>query len=140
VATILLVKTISSPQLDANHTDPIEAFVRLENYTLMKLLKFVHGHLGAISKTVRGSATPSSLIFEIGDSLLKRQTPQEWLKKWEGPTDSTIYLQGLVRRALSIMEWESKVNDKQLLDSPLDLSELLNPDTFLGAFKQQCAR
>jgi dynein heavy chain 2 len=78
------------------------------------------------------------MVFDVGDSLLKRQTPEEWLKKWEGPPDPTVYLQGLVRRALSIKEWEKRV--KSIFDSPLDLSDLLNPDTFLGAFKQQCAR
>ena len=38
------------------------------------------------------------------------------------------------------MEWEKKLSGGHILGSPLDLSELLNPDTFLGAFKQQCAR
>ena len=73
MANILQMKTPQTFQLDVNNSDPIEAFVRLEYFTVMKLLKFIHTHLGAISKTVRGSTTPSALVSEIGDSLLKRQ-------------------------------------------------------------------
>lgn len=50
------------------------------------------------------------------------------------------YLRGLVARAKAIKMWVEKAASNSLLSETLDLSELLHPDTFLNALRQQTAR
>lgn len=61
---------------------------------------------------------------------------------WEGPDDPVVYLRSLVAKALALGSWEEKGAAGSLLQSssPLDLSELFHPDTFLNALRQQTAR
>lgn len=123
-----------------NAADPIDAFVKLEYYNVVSLMQSVHRTLGNMSKVIRGIMVPTEVLVSVADSLLKRETPSEWLKKWEGASDAMSYLQGIVTRAIAVQRWKGKAKEGSILRSPVDLSDLLNPDTFLSAFKQHCAR
>jgi len=68
------------------------------------------------------------------------QTPLSWLDKWDGPEDPMQYLRGLVFRGIAIQQWVEKVEGGRLLMDSLELSDLLHPDTFLNALRQQTAR
>jgi len=68
------------------------------------------------------------------------QTPESWLDKWDGPADPSVYLQAVVAKAVAIQKWMDRVKENDLLNHPVDLSDLINPETFLSAFKQCCAR
>ncbi len=68
------------------------------------------------------------------------QAPEEWRKVWEGPDDPVGYIQGVVEKNIKITKWVSLVEKESLLKSSLNLSDLLNPGSFLSAFKQYCAR
>ena len=50
------------------------------------------------------------------------------------------YVRGLMARAKAIKLWVEKAEGNSLLSETLDLSELLHPDTFLNALRQQTAR
>jgi len=54
--------------------------------------------------------------------------------------DAMSYLQGVVTRAIAIQKWKERSREGSILRNPVDLSDLMNPDTFLSAFKQYCAR
>lgn len=68
------------------------------------------------------------------------QTPDEWLKTWEGPKVAPDFLQGVVQRVASIQLWVTQMEKGTLLTEPVNLSDLFNAESFLSAFKQQCAR
>lgn len=138
----LLQEKLQPPDFNESDSaaDPIEAFVKLEYYNVVFLMQTVHRTLGAMSKVIRGILVPTEGLVAVADSLLKRETPSEWLKKWEGPEDTMSYLQSIVTRAIAIQKWKNKSKEGSILRSPVDLSDLLNPGTFLSAFKQHCAR
>lgn len=139
----ILQQKLQQPDMsdtDSAAADPIEAFVKLEYYNVVSLMQQVHRTLGNMSKVIRGILVPSEGLVTVADSLLKRETPQEWLKKWEGPLDTMGYLQGVVTRAIAIQKWKTNSKEGSVLRNSVDLSDLLNPDTFLSAFKQHCAR
>jgi hypothetical protein len=50
------------------------------------------------------------------------------------------YITGLVGRGAAVMKWSKRLEGGELLRYPIDLSDLINPDTFFCAFKQYCAR
>ena len=58
-----------------------------------------------------------------------------WYELWEGPEDPVVYLRSLVSKSLALGAWEEKARSNSLLQgqarSPLDLSELFHPDTFI---------
>lgn len=138
----LLQEKLQHPEIGDNDSaaDPIEAFVALEYFNVVSLMQTVHRTLGTMSKVIRGILVPNEALLTVAESLLTRETPSDWLKVWEGPMDAMSYLQGIVTRAIAIQKWAAKCKTNSILKSPIDLSDLLNPDTFLSAFKQHCAR
>jgi dynein heavy chain 2 len=57
-----------------------------------------------------------------------------------GPEDPLAWLRALVSKALALGEWQARVGTGVLLKSPLALTELFRPETFLNALRQQTAR
>lgn len=68
------------------------------------------------------------------------QTPPTWQLRWEGPDSPLHYVRGLVTRAVAVRRWREHALDESFWQDPLDLADLLHPDTFLSALKQQTAR
>ena len=56
-----------------------------------------------------------------------------------GPEDPIEYIKCVVSKVSQIQKWTSRV-DQGLQRDTFDLSDLLNPDTFLSAVAQQTAR
>ncbi|CAM9717863.1 unnamed protein product, partial [Sphacelaria rigidula] len=59
---------------------------------------------------------------------------------WEGPETPQAWLAALARKKASLSRWEAAVTKGDLLNHPVDLSNLFNPNTFLNAVRQQTAR
>ncbi len=59
---------------------------------------------------------------------------------WDGPEDPMVYIKTVVDKANAVQSWNSSVEKGNLLSSEIDLSDLFNPGTFLGAFRQLTAR
>lgn len=57
--------------------------------------------------------------------------------QWEGPETPQAWLTAMVRKKVSLSRWEGAVARGDLLDHPVDLSNLFNPNTFLNAVRQQ---
>lgn len=56
---------------------------------------------------------------------------------WEGPETPQAWLTAMARKRASLSRWETAVARGDLLDRPVDLSNLFNPNTFLNAVRQQ---
>jgi len=59
---------------------------------------------------------------------------------WDGPSSSSQYIHAFARKANALKRWLSKAQDAQILKEPLNLADLLHPETFLSAFRQRSAR
>ena len=91
-----------------------------------------------------GSGLLTPAIQSAATSLLNGAIPADWLKMWEsGPEKPQAWLRELVRRRLSLLKWKmalSKGGSGNLLSTPLSLSDLFHPATFINALRQQTAR
>lgn len=102
----------------------------------------IHSSLGFLNKVLKGSALLMPSTHQLAHSLLNHEVPSSWTAQWEGPEEPSAYLRTLVGKALALGTWQEKcVRDTLLKDgSPLDLSEVFNPATFLNALRQETAR
>lgn len=66
--------------------------------------------------------------------------PVSWEKQWEGPENPTAWLRVLCKKGTQLVQWVQRVQQNTLLNSPVVLSDLLHPETFLNAFRQKSAR
>ena len=126
-----------------NQVDPVKAFVQLEFYNAVTLLQKVHKSLVGLSKVIRGTALLDETVSKLADFLMRQQTPPLWQSLWEGPEDPMEYIKVIVSKVSCVEKWNAKSGS--LLQSnangdPLDLSDLFNPDTFFGAFRQATSR
>ena len=66
--------------------------------------------------------------------------PAAWEKKYEGDAKPTAYCGSIVAKAVALKKWKKRARSGDLLNDPVDLSELFRAGTFLEAFRQQSAR
>jgi dynein heavy chain 2 len=66
--------------------------------------------------------------------------PTKWEKMWEGPEMPIDWLRAVLKRKIALKAWVAAAAGGQLLKQPLDLSELLQPGTFLNAVRQETSR
>lgn len=59
---------------------------------------------------------------------------------WEGPETPQAWLAAMARKKASLSRWETAATKGDLLDHPIDLSNLFNPNTFLNAVRQQVSK
>lgn len=119
---------------------PVNRFLKLEHYNGIKLVQEIHSTLVGLSKVIRGTALLTAEVKEAALALMSHRVPSGWLKGWEGPEDPLLFLRGVVARALAIQGWIQKSEAGSLLQQGLSLSDLLRPDAFLSALRQQTAR
>lgn len=73
------------PSLPAASADPVTAFVQLEYYNAIKLLKDVNGWLDELSRVLQGTALLTPDVLALGSALVRSETPALWAKRWDGP-------------------------------------------------------
>ncbi|CAN0359723.1 unnamed protein product, partial [Ectocarpus sp. 13 AM-2016] len=93
-------------------------------------------------KVVYGTALLTPAIQAAGGALIAGTVPPAWYVSclWEGPETPQAWLTAMARKKSSLSRWEAAVARGDLLDKPVDLSNLFNPNTFLNAVRQQTAR
>ena len=135
-------QSILEYKLKGNNVDaaPLDAFVLMECEKAHNLVKYVNSEILSLTKVINGSVLLSPKISALGNSLLRSQVPDRWSDQWEGPEDPYNWLSGLVSRAVALEKWAERVDQGTLLTNPVDLGELIRPETFLNALRQQTAR
>lgn len=79
-------------------------------------------------------------IQAIATELLKGTLPMIWEKLWDGPTNPSSWIRLVNKKGVSLCSWVQRVQSGGLLKSPVNLSDLFHPETFLNAFRQRSAR
>jgi dynein heavy chain 2 len=72
--------------------------------------------------------------------LLSGRIPPDWTSRWEGPDDPNEWLRVINKKATALIGWVQRVQQRQLLEHPVCLSDLIHPQTFLNALRQRSAR
>ncbi|CAN0116433.1 unnamed protein product [Ectocarpus sp. 12 AP-2014] len=119
---------------------PVDAFVAMEAEAAVCLCEIVAASLGSVKKVVYGTALLTPAIQATGGALIAGRVPPAWSCLWEGPETPQAWLTAMARKKSSLSRWEAGVARGDLLDKPVDLSNLFNPNTFLNAVRQQTAR
>ncbi len=78
-------------------------------------------------------------ILNVAQSLLRRETPDSWLKSWAGCTDASAWLRAVGSQTTVLGEWLSRARAVTLFAQPLDLALLFRPEVFFNALRQQTA-
>ncbi|CAK4090165.1 unnamed protein product [Aphanomyces euteiches] len=119
---------------------PVEAFVAMENAAATDLAIHVNNGLQSLKKVIYGTGLLTPAIQMIAAALLVGQVPAEWSNRWEASEVVQVWLRSLALRKRALNEWKEDCAKGTLLSRPLDLSDVLQPGTFLNALRQQAAR
>lgn len=104
------------------------------------ILEKVNDNIQAIIGVLKGTTMLTPVIQNIATELLRGALPQNWEKMWDGPINPSSWLRSLTKKGSALIEWVNRVKQGALLRSPVVLSDLLHPETFLNAFRQRSAR
>lgn len=137
-STLLQLKLNAPSEESAG--DPIKAFVQLEFYNGVNLIQAVHKSMASLVKVIRGAQLLDEKVAVLADSLMRQETPGRWQKMWDGPEDPMVYVKAIVDKATAVQGWNASLERGKLLNSEVNLSDLFNPGTFLGALRQLTAR
>jgi dynein heavy chain 2 len=116
---------------------PIEGFVGAEVVASLALLLKVDNTMTDLRKVVEGSILLSEDRRSEAAAMISNEIPAAWDGAFTGPERIIPWLTSLVNRAVDMQEWQAKCNNGELLRSPLTLSSLLRPQTFLNALRQE---
>eukprot|EP00743_Colponemidia_sp_Colp-15_P007052 GILK01007609.1.p1 GENE.GILK01007609.1~~GILK01007609.1.p1 ORF type:complete len:2172 (-),score=437.61 GILK01007609.1:43-6558(-) len=130
----------TSPPTMRSNASPVDIFIFMQASDTNAIVEVVSSSLSHLSKVIYGGSLLTSSIQTQALSLLTKEVPEAWRTRWEGPDDPTQWLKELVKKKLAMDNWLQKSTQGTLLSQPLNLSELLHPDTFLNALRQQTAR
>eukprot|EP00611_Tribonema_gayanum_P005335 TRINITY_DN14576_c0_g1_i1.p1 TRINITY_DN14576_c0_g1~~TRINITY_DN14576_c0_g1_i1.p1 ORF type:complete len:675 (+),score=206.14 TRINITY_DN14576_c0_g1_i1:201-2027(+) len=128
------------PSGTAAEMTPVAAFVAMEEAQARDLVAHVDASLQAIKRVLYGTGLLTPAIQATGGALMAAKVPSDWTKRWEGPESPQAWLSGLMRRRQALARWLGLSACDALLDTPINLSDLFNPNTFLNAVRQQSAR
>ncbi|EGR28544.1 hypothetical protein IMG5_173090 [Ichthyophthirius multifiliis] len=121
-------------------TDPVESFVYLEAQQSYQMIEKIQNSIEGLNKVLFGNGILTSEIQAIGYELMLGNVPQKWSQVWEGPDNCTSWLKGFCSRVYQLKKWIESLKNQQLLEKPLNLSDLFHPEIFLNAVRQKTAR
>lgn len=107
---------------------------------IIRIMDDVHESLTYLIKVLNGQETLTPETEKIATQLLKGETPNAWIQRWDGPEAPIPWLRSAVSKANALKQWLAKQQQKQLLNGSLNLSNLFHPETFLSALRQRAAR
>eukprot|EP00501_MAST-03F_sp_TOSAG23-6_P000982 GSMAST32.ASY1.ANO1.1018.1 assembled CDS len=119
---------------------PVSQFVQMELAGASSLMHIVDGDLKAVKQVLHGNALLTPAIANTARCLMNSIVPVRWDRKWEGPETPQVYMSAVAAKCEAVHHWRELINSKSLLDSPLNLADLLHPGTFLNALRQETSR
>jgi len=129
---------VSKEQLNA--ADPVAAFVYMEAATAKEVLQAVHESISTITRILQGAEMLTAKSQKEATELLKGAVPGSWSSRWEGPEAPNAWISLVNKKAAALLTWAQRVSQQELLNAPIDLSDLFHPETFLNALRQRSAR
>jgi len=104
------------------------------------ILRLVDESVRTIAKILAGQEMLSAKSQKDATDLLTGKVPLGWSSKWEGPENPSMWIRMVCKKANALLGWLQGVQQKQLLERPVNLSDLFHPETFLNALRQKSAR
>jgi len=119
---------------------PTVQFVEMEYDNACKIVSIVGEDIGALQAVIEGTGSLTPQIQANAALMMINWVPTKWEKMWEGPEMPIDWLRAVLKRKIALKRWVASANKGGMLRNPLDLSELLQPGTFLNAVRQETAR
>nr|CCC89941.1 unnamed protein product [Trypanosoma congolense IL3000] len=118
---------------------PILGFMAAEVTSSLNLLTIVNEAMIDLGKVVEGRALLREDRRAEAATMISGEVPALWDSYYQGSSRILPWLQSLVYRATSIAKlWKVALNG-DLLKSPLNISSMFRPHTFLHALRQETA-
>jgi dynein heavy chain 2 len=115
-------------------------FFDLELGNALSLVQKLNHDLSELTKILRGTVLLSNHVQEIGQSLLKGETPKSWLDIYEGSERAITYMETIIKKTIAIQECQTQLMNGTFYKTPLNMDSFLNPITFLNAHRQLTSR
>lgn len=112
----------------------------MEIATVKDILAYVHQSVSTIDRILKGTEMLTDKSQKEANQLMKGEVPPSWETHWEGPEDPSDWIRIVNKKARALLGWLQRAQNKQVLNAPVNLSDLFHPDTFLSALRQQSAR
>ena len=133
-------KQIAISQQDYTTKDPVDQFIYLEMSGVKAIIERVHDQISNIVGVLQGSIMLTPATQAIAEDLLKDQLPGSWEKMYDGPVNPSAWIRSINKKGTALCSLVSRVQQGALFRAPINLSDLLHPETFLNAFRQRSAR
>eukprot|EP00756_Hemistasia_phaeocysticola_P023549 Hpha_TRINITY_DN15900_c0_g17::TRINITY_DN15900_c0_g17_i1::g.73779::m.73779/K10414/DYNC2H, DNCH2; dynein heavy chain 2, cytosolic len=118
---------------------PTDGFVYNELLNALELVRAIQETMAGIDRVISGTALLTAELQSDGAHFIAGTVPLRW-EKFEGPSHILAFLKVLVSKAVALTSWFDRSRQGTLLSSPVRLSELIRPQTFLNALRQETAR
>ncbi|KAJ9467285.1 Cytoplasmic dynein 2 heavy chain 1 [Diplonema papillatum] len=118
---------------------PVEGFILNELHTAHDLIESVDYCMDGVDRVIRGVSLLTAELQHDSSTLLGNGVPMKW-QQFECPETTDAFLKVLVTKAVALSKWHEKAQAGNVLATKLRLSDLLRPETFLNALRQQTAK
>ena len=123
-----------------NEVDPINMFIRSECLLIISIAKLIDSTIRSINDVLYSSGILTSSVMNDCISLLQNTVPESWINMWDGPSLPLDYIKSFSKKLSGSNNLANlAVNDK-IMESQINLSEFINPITFLNALRQKTSR
>ena len=119
---------------------PTVQFVEMEYDNACRIVNVVNEDIMALKAVIDGTGPLTPQIQANAALMMINWVPTKWEKMWEGPEMPIDWLRAVLKRKIALKRWVAAASAGGMLRAPLDLSELLQPGTFLNAVRQETAR
>lgn len=140
VFKVEVLKSVRIGREELRAPDPVDQFVYMEMVSVKKIIAFVAESMSSIIKVLQGTEMLTPKIQSEATALLKNTVPMAWEKLWEGPENPQAWIRVLCKKGTQLVKWVQGVKSGSLLNQPVNISDLLHPETFLNAFRQKSSR
>ncbi|KAF5224389.1 Cytoplasmic dynein 2 heavy chain (DYNC2H1) [Trypanosoma cruzi] len=124
---------------ESQEVTPIIGFLTAEMISSLRLVSLVDESIGDLRRVTEGTALLKEDRRAEAAAMISGEVPSHWDGYFHGSPRILPWLQSLLRRATTIVEWRRMAVNRELLKSDLSISSFFRPQTFLHALRQETA-
>ncbi|KPI88248.1 putative dynein heavy chain [Leptomonas seymouri] len=128
-----------SSSTDSAAPKSIERFIAAEQMTALRLVSQVNASLNELRKVIEGGALLTEDRRREAAAMILGDVPANWEGHFPSTARIAAWLQSLVRKTVTIGEWQKTASMGKLMSTSLDLSKFFRAKTFLNALRQETA-
>ncbi len=126
--------------LKINEVDPINMFIKSECLLIISIAKLIDSTMRNINDVLYSTGILTSSVMKDCISLLQNTVPESWVNMWDGPSLPLDYIKSFSKKLSGSNNLVNLALNEKVLESQVNLSEFINPITFLNALRQKTAR